>query len=111
MKRKNIAAQAICACACVAASILPDAWATAPDVSGAGPYTLNGSVIASGGGIVAAGCYVLASTIGEPVAGTASNGNFTLDSGFMAGAFVPALGPGSDEVFRDGFEQTTGVCQ
>jgi len=111
MRRKNLAAQAVCACACAAAMVLPDALATASAGPEAGPFTLNGSVIASGGGIGAAGCYVLASTIGEPVAGTSSGGGFTLTSGFMAGAFVPALGPAGDDVFRDGFEQPTGACQ
>ena len=43
-------------------------------------------VIASGGGRVEAGGYVLNSTIGQPVAGRVSNNPYNLCAGFWCGA-------------------------
>lgn len=53
-------------------------------VAGGGNYTLEQSVIASGGGASANGTYKIEGTIGQPVAGTnSSNSPFTLRSGFF----------------------------
>jgi hypothetical protein len=54
-------------------------------------YTLEQTVVASGGGTSAAGVYQVEGAIGQPVAGTAStNGSFSLRGGFFTPApFAP----------------------
>lgn len=46
-------------------------------------------VISAGGGRVTAGNYVLEGTIGQPVAGVVSQGNFDLCSGFWCSSNIP----------------------
>jgi hypothetical protein len=60
-------------------------------VAGGGNYTLNQSVIASGGGASSAGVYKIEGVIGQPAAGTtATNSPFTVRSGFFTpDAFAP----------------------
>lgn len=55
------------------------------------PYTLEQSVIATGGGTNAGNVYKIEGTIGQPVAGTSStNGSFTMRGGFFTPApFAP----------------------
>ncbi|MCJ7660115.1 MAG: hypothetical protein MUO67_13295 [Anaerolineales bacterium] len=49
-------------------------------------YALTRSVISSGGMGATAGPYTLTSTLGQPVAGSVSGGDFTLTSGFWGQA-------------------------
>jgi hypothetical protein len=69
-------------------------------------YTISRSVIANGGGVGSADCYVLVATIGEPVAGVVANGEFVLATGFLGE--VPVRG---DRLFRSGFETKKGECK
>ena len=66
---------------------------------------ISSHLIAAGGGVSRSpgGCRVLEGSIGEPAAGAASGGGFTLQAGYWAG-------PGSqqrDSVFSAGFEECT----
>lgn len=66
---------------------------------------ISSHLIAAGGGISRSpgGCRVLEGSIGQPAAGTASGGEFTLRAGYW-------VGPGSqrrDSVFSAGFEECT----
>jgi hypothetical protein len=77
--------------------------------SAGSPVELRHSVVAGGGGTVAAGPYRLSSSIGEPAAGPTSAEGLTLTSGFLA-TFVSGAGgggPGGGTIFRDGFESTS----
>ena len=47
-----------------------------------GSYSLSRSLIAGGGGFSNGGVYGVQGTIGQPVAGTASGGQYDLSSGF-----------------------------
>lgn len=69
-------------------------------------YTISRSVIANGGGATSADCYVLVTTIGEPVAGIVANGEYVLSTGFLSE--VPVRG---DRLFRSGFETKKGECK
>lgn len=106
MKRTKDAARPARGRVLLAATALLAALATAQAGSNATTYSMDGSVIAGGGGIGAANCYTLVSTIGEPVAGTVASDGFTLTSGFLA-----AVGPTGDALFKDGFEANTGACK
>ena len=53
-----------------------------------GPYLLNPSVIAGGGGTSTGGTHNLTGTVGQGVPGASSGGSFSLDAGF----WNPALG-------------------
>lgn len=53
--------------------------------------TLTRSVISSGGMDGSAGGYTLHSTLGQPVSGSVSGGDFTLTSGFWGKAFMEWL--------------------
>jgi hypothetical protein len=66
----------------------------------ASSQTMEGSVIAGGGGRSASSgnCFRLDATIGQPLAGVASGGSFTLVSGFL-----PGRGD-TDSIFHHGFE-------
>jgi hypothetical protein len=79
---------------------------SAAAASQGGNYALRQSVVVSAGGVVAAGCYTVVATIGQPVAGTVGDGKKTrLISGFAA-----SVGPTGDALFRSGFDVTTGDC-
>src|SRR5687767_5044788 len=55
-----------------------------------GPFVIQRSVIASGGGASSGGAFGVKSTIGQPFAGTESlGGNIRLISGFWSGGSVP----------------------
>ena len=69
---------------------------------GQSPQVPN-SAVAGGGGVVAQGNLKLSWTIGEPVAGPATNGSTTLIGGFQA-TFLPAEDAGNCSIFCDGFE-------
>src|SRR5690242_8897455 len=59
-----------------------------------GQYTLENYAIGSGGGACAAGPYVLAATIGQPVAsGPMTSGHYTLSGGFWGDTAVPTSKP------------------
>ncbi len=51
-------------------------------------FTISHSVIGSGGLGGSAGSYTLTSTLGQPVAGSVSGGDFTLTSGFWGQALM-----------------------
>lgn len=73
--------------------------------SAIGQSSLPNIVFAGGGGTISAGQFRVHSTIGEPVAGTISNGSLRLVSGFQAtfvGLGDPA--PVDGRIFYDGFE-------
>jgi hypothetical protein len=54
-----------------------------------GAFEIKPSVISSGGGASSGGAFSLVSTVGEPLAGTVSNGaSFNLTSGFWGGGSV-----------------------
>ncbi|NCT66906.1 MAG: hypothetical protein GXC76_04575 [Rhodanobacteraceae bacterium] len=75
--------------------------------SAAADYRINNGTVASAGHIVTHGCYALTATAGEPVAGTVSNGNYTLTSGFQA-SHAGALG--ADRIFQNGFDNQSKEC-
>jgi hypothetical protein len=54
--------------------------------SSGGSYTLDWSTIDGGGGMSSSGSLLLSGTIGQPDAGIASGGAYTVSSGFWAGA-------------------------
>lgn len=93
-------------CACVAA--LAFCAVVAPAAAGE-DYAITRSVVANGGGVVSASCYTLASTLGQPVAGTgtAKGGSkqYRLTAGFLAGQ-----SPLGERLFHNGFEPNTGGC-
>jgi len=66
----------------------------------ASSQTLSGSVIAGGGGrsTSSGGCFRLDATIGQPLAGVANGGTFTIFSGFLPGR------ADRDSIFNYGFE-------
>jgi hypothetical protein len=72
-------------------------------------YTLERSVLSSGGGHSESPNYKLDATIGQPVVGTSSSPNYTLESGFWPGT-LPA-GPGCNYVIGDinGNDQANGI--
>jgi hypothetical protein len=57
-------------------------------------YSIENSTIAAGGGVSSNGQYTLNATIGQPAAGTMSNGNYSLTSGFWAVAIQTEGAPG-----------------
>lgn len=66
-------------------------------------FEIVSSVIAGGGVSTAAeGCFVLDATLGQPVVGRASGGDFVLEAGFWMQS------PRDEMIFRNGFE--SGVC-
>lgn len=69
----------------------------------AAAYRLTNGTVASAGGPVTNPCYALFSTVGEPAAGTVSNGTYRLTSGFSSfndgnASLV------SDRIFQNGFD-------
>lgn len=78
--------------------------------SAGGGYSIENGTVAGGGSINANGCYSLVSTVGEPAAGTVSNGEYRITSGFPA-TIGGQLSSGTSIVFKDSFEGTnTGGC-
>ena len=69
----------------------------------AGGQSVPNSAIAGGGGVVAQGNLKLSFTMGEPVAGPASNGTTRVIGGFQA-TFLPPDDNGKCTIFCDGFE-------
>src|SRR5258706_3455081 len=60
----------------------------APLAARAQGYSLNWYKIAGGGGASSNGTYVVNGTIGQPDAGAASGGNYSMQGGFWAGITV-----------------------
>lgn len=78
--------------------------------AGGGGYAVRNGTVAGGGSTTANGCYSLVSTIGEPAAGTVSNAQYRITSGFPA-TIGGQLSTGTSIVFKDSFEGTnTGGC-
>ncbi len=50
--------------------------------------TVSRSVLASGGSVYSGSSYIVTSTIGEPVIGTATQGSYTVTQGFEQGYFT-----------------------
>lgn len=72
--------------------------------AGEGSYTLKNGTVASGGAIATNDCYALVSTVGEPAAGTVSNGTYRLTSGFPATIGTSPISTGTFTLFKDSFE-------
>lgn len=90
----------------VVSSLLCAGIAAAQPSTGLPPeYGIRNATFASSGGIHAADCYTIVSTVGEAVVGRVSAKTYTLTSGFPA--TIDATG---DRLFRDGFELKTGEC-
>ena len=64
-------------------------------------FTMEQSVIASGGVTAQGGAFTLDGTIAQPVAGKSSGGGFELDAGFWTPE--PSI-QGPEVLFRNGFE-------
>jgi hypothetical protein len=105
MRRKQVAQWRPWVRGCVGACLLLAGVVAKADPQG-DVYTMSRSVIASGGGIVSADCYVLVSTIGEPVVGIVADAEFTLSTGFLGEVAVRG-----DLLFRTGFETKKGECK
>jgi hypothetical protein len=69
----------------------------------AGSQQITAQAIVSGGGVSRSGggCLALHSTLGEPVAGRASGGDYAVTAGFTA---ATAATP-RDAIFHDGFQE------
>jgi len=76
--------------------------------SAGGGYVVRNGTVASSGDIVANNCFTLSSTIGEPAAGSISNGSITVTSGFQATTENNALV--LDTIFKYGFDSQQGNC-
>ena len=70
-------------------------------------YRVSHGTVASVGHIVTQSCYALAGTAGEPVAGTVTNGAYTLSSGFHATHASSLI---SDRIFKNGFDNDQQGC-
>lgn len=69
-------------------------------------FRIGNPTVAGGGGRVANTCFTLTSTIGEHAAGFASNGTYTLTSGFQAAQPRRSV----DVIFRNGFDGQPKEC-
>ena len=79
------------------------AFAAQPSAPRGSDFEITSSVIAGGGVSTAAeGCFVLDATLGQPVVGRASGGDFVLETGFWMQS------PRDEHIFSNGFE--SGVC-
>lgn len=65
-------------------------------------YAVRNGTVASGGSAVSTGPFRVVSTLGEPVMGTASAGEFRLTAGFPA--TLPDTVPPTGNIFADSFE-------
>jgi hypothetical protein len=62
----------------------------APSVPANGTgYSLDWFTLDGGGGLISGGSYSLISTVGQPDAGTSTDGGFTLEGGFWPGTLQP----------------------
>lgn len=86
----------------VALCALMLAWL--PAVAGEVGVSLSHPTVAGGGGAVEAGQFRVSFTIGEPVAGIASAGEFTLVGGLQATFLGQQQALPEDGIFSDGFE-------
>lgn len=75
--------------------------------AGAQQYRISNGTVISAGHIVTHSCYALVATGGEPVAGTVTNGVYTLTSGFHAASAGALI---SDRVFKNGFDNEQQEC-
>jgi hypothetical protein len=73
-----------------------------------GGFALRNGTVASSGDIVSNDCFTLSSTIGEPAAGTISNGSVTVTAGFQATTENNAIV--LDTIFKNGFDSQQGNC-
>ena len=96
--RSAVAATGICALTIVGAA------------SAGGGYALRNGTLASAGDVVTNNCFTLSSTVGEPVAGSASNGSLTVTSGFQAVVAARQQTIISDRIFQNGFDAQQGNC-
>jgi hypothetical protein len=69
-----------------AASLLEGAPSVPANSAG---YSLDWFTLDGGGGLISGGSYSLISTVGQPDAGTSTNGGFTLEGGFWPGTLQP----------------------
>lgn len=76
--------------------------------SAGGGYVLSNGTVASSGDIVANDCFTLSSTIGEPAAGSISNGSTTVTAGFQATTENNVIV--LDTIFKNGFDSQQGNC-
>lgn len=72
--------------------------------AGDGGYTLKNGTTASGGAVASNDCYALVSTVGEPAAGTVSDGTYRITSGFPATVGTSPISTGTFTLFKDSFE-------
>ena len=86
-----------------AASLAAASSGGTQQTAGSGAVQLHNGTVASGGTVATADCYSLLSTVGEPVAGTVSNGTYRLTSGFAA-TISGQVSTGTFTVFKDSFE-------
>ena len=67
---------------------------------GGGPYSLAWWTIGGGGDRSSGGAFVVDGTVGQPVAGSASGGAYSVVGGFWAGALPqPAVTPGQHRIY------------
>lgn len=65
-------------------------------------FNVRNGTVAGGGSVESAGSFRVISTLGEPVMGTTSAGEYRLTAGFPA--TLPDAVPPSGDIFSDGFE-------
>jgi hypothetical protein len=78
--------------------------------SAGGGYALRSGTVASAGDMVSNNCFTLTSTVGEPVAGTATSGSITVTSGFQATVAAHKQIIITDRIFQNGFDSQQGTC-
>ncbi|MGB0133701.1 hypothetical protein [Dokdonella sp.] len=71
-------------------------------------YVVRNGTVAGSGDIVANDCFTLSSTIGEPAAGSISNGSITVTAGFQATTENNVIV--LDTIFKNGFDSPQGNC-
>lgn len=84
--------------------LLALALAGLPAVAGEAGVSLEHPTVASGGGVIEAGQFRVYFTIGEPVAGSATAGEFTVVGGLQATFLVQQQPLPDGGIFYDGFE-------
>jgi hypothetical protein len=91
---------------CVSSSALLCALALAwlPAGAGEASVSLTHPTVASGGGVVEAGQFRVFFTMGEPAAGSASAGEFTVIGGLQATFLGDQQQLPDEGIFSDGFE-------
>jgi hypothetical protein len=76
--------------------------------SAGGGYVLSNGTVANSGNVVSNNCFTLSSTIGEPAAGSISNGSTTVTAGFQATTENNVIV--LDTIFKNGFDSQQGNC-